>query len=116
MPAWLVNSWRSIAVRRPKGAYKRPAGLGLAWEHSRRPPRLFGTDCSRFEELGALAGRARGLVVDLEGIFGAAAINQGQRVVLVKGGSAGLDGGIRVDGRQERDLGDELVTASERRF
>ena len=54
--------------------------------------------------------------MDLEGIFGAAAINQGQRVVLVKGGSAGLDGGIRVDGRQERDLGDELVTASERRF
>ena len=28
--------------------------------------------------------------------------------MLVKGGSAGLDG--RVDGRQERDLGDERVT------
>ena len=48
----------------------------------------------------------------LEGIFGAAAIDQGQRVVLVKGGSAGLDGGI--DSRQKRDLGDERVT--ERQF
>ena len=47
------------------------------------------------------------MVVNLEGIYRAAAINEGQRVMLVKGGSAGLDGSV--DGRQERDLGDERV-------
>ena len=45
--------------------------------------------------------------MDLEVIFGVAAIKQGQRVMLVKGGSAGLSS---IDGRQERDLGDERVT------
>ena len=49
-----------------------------------RPPRLIVTDCSRFEGLGSLAGRSRDLVVDFEGIFGAASINEGQRVMLVK--------------------------------
>ena len=95
-----------------KYGVKATLGAGSTAQGGCRPLRLFGTDCSRFEGFGALAGRARGLVVDLEGIFWAAAIKQGQRVMLVKGGSAGLDGGI--DGRQERDLGDERVT--ERRF
>ena len=77
---------------------KRPAGL---WAQP-------STDCSRFEELGAFAVQARGLVVDLGDIFGATAINERQRVILVKGGSAGLGGGT--DGRQKRDLWDERVT------
>jgi len=109
MPGRLVKSWRSAGVRTLKSAQSR---VGFAVERGRRPPLVFDADGREVEWLIGPAVGVGGGVVDLQGVLRAAAIDEGQRIVLVESGSARKDG--RLHHREERNLGEQLL--AERAF